>query len=137
MTRLPIPRKLPLVVLLVATLVVAVGAAAVAAPKADRSGGGKGDSQVTLTVNPDPAVSFEDHYVVSGCGMAPEMLTDINIRMPHATLFFSVETDAAGCFSFTRLADRVGGYTIDAYQVLKGKRASHVATGQLEVVPAG
>lgn len=125
-----------LVATIVATaLVVALAISAMAAPRNGRGGGGGPGGAAALQVNPDPARAYVDDYRVSGCGFAPSVVADVVIRMPEADLFFSVDVDASGCVDFTTMAGREGDYTIDAYQVVRGKKPRLMASGTLRVVP--
>lgn len=130
------PVRLVLTALTASALVVLLALSAVAAPKNGRGPSGAGDGSAALQVNPDPARAFVDEYHVTGCGLDPSALADIVVRMPTADLFFSVDVDADGCIDFTTMAGREGTYTIDAYQVVKGKKARLMASGSLDVVPS-
>lgn len=130
-------RRHALVALLVGLLALLLAATpSLSAPKSGKGGGGGkgGSSLVALAVGPDPAVAYVDRLEVSGCGLRPDRLTDIVIRMPEADHFFSVETDSSGCLAFSTLAGQPGDYTVDAYQLLKGKRPTHVGQGTVSVV---
>ena len=128
------PFRLVMTAVTTSALVVLLALGAVAAPKNGR-GPSSSEAAASLQVNPDPARAYVDEYRVTGCGLDPSHLADIVVRMPTADMFFSVDVDGEGCIDFRTLAGREGRYTIDAYQVTKGKKARLVASGSLTVVP--
>lgn len=134
-TVLGAPRRALIVSMLGLLALVLVASPGSSAPKGGKGAAGKdGGSIVALAVGPDPAEAYVDDLTVTGCGFRPDALTDIVVRMPRADHFFSVETDGSGCLSFSTLAGQAGDYTVDAYQLLKGKRPTLVGQGTVTVV---
>jgi hypothetical protein len=91
-------------------------------------------SAASLVASPNPTWAGGAQYWVSGCGFAVDKAANIVIRQPEAIGFFPVAVDASGCIRFTAWTGQAGTYAIEAWQSLKRKRQSLMATTSLEVV---
>ncbi len=96
-------------------------------PDGNGGNGGNGGTYATLTVSPDPAPA-NWYFHAEGCGYVTGKMVNILVKDNGSTAFFGVGVDGNGCISFDSFTGSPGSYTLEAYQNLKGKKQTLMAS---------
>jgi hypothetical protein len=122
-------------VLVLLTVVIALGltAGSAAAAAAGEGNSGSTDSAATLIVSPNPVASGGATYHMSGCGYDSSKQVNLVIAEPTTTAFFGTPTDSTGCIYATFWTDGSGTYDISASQTGKGHKQIQMASTTLTV----
>jgi hypothetical protein len=98
---------------------------------AQRRGGTSTSTAANLTASPNPAQAWSEYWL-RGCGYV--VGKQVTIVINNGT-FFGAAVDANGCLSpVSWWAGGPGSYRVDAYQKLKSRRQTLMATTMLSVV---
>ncbi len=95
--------------------------------------GGNGGSSATLAVTPDPAPLYGFVHA-EGCGYVVGKAVNIYVQNGGGgTRFFAVGVYDNSCISFDFYVGSAGDHTISAYQNLKGKQQTLMASDTFTV----
>jgi len=95
-----------------------------------------GRGQAWLSLSDDlriAAVSSGSQYTIIGGGFDPSTPVSINLGEPGCCRFFNVYPTADGTIGFTATAAGPGTYEVRAYQQLRGRKPTLMATLTFEV----
>jgi hypothetical protein len=99
-----------------------------ASASTQRGGGGAASSAPKLTASPNPVAAWSQ-YSLSGCGYVTDK--QVTIVINNGT-FFSAGLDGGGCLlPVSWYASGPGSYRIEAYQKLKGRKQTLMASTML------
>ena len=123
-----------LVTFVVAAALLLTGIVGADAKPGNGNGKNADRTPATLTASPNPVQAGGVEYVIQGCGFDPSTNVDFVVHSDTYMNFWPVGVDANGCIHDTKRSDVAGTYLIEAYQDLKGRKPTLVASTELHVI---
>jgi hypothetical protein len=97
-----------------------------------KPGGGGSGSSASLTLSPNPVVSWSAFWG-SGCGYTVGTQVNVVVNSPYWNAGFPVAVDATGCMRFQFWVDGPGTYGVKTMQNLSGNKQTVLASASLTV----